>query len=132
MTPKALITGITGMVGSHMADFILEHTDWDIVGMCRWRSPLDNIQHLVPRINTQSRVQLRYGDLRDGTSIREVIREIRPAYVFHLAAQSFPKTSFTAPEDTLPGQVPAHSRPQKLWPICQKRARAHGDRRRDC
>lgn len=105
MTPKALITGITGMVGSHMADFILEHTDWDIVGMCRWRSPLDNIQHLVPRINTQSRVQLRYGDLRDGTSIREVIREIRPAYVFHLAAQSFPKTSFTAPEDTLDTNV---------------------------
>ncbi|MGD0657406.1 MAG: GDP-mannose 4,6-dehydratase, partial [Syntrophorhabdales bacterium] len=41
--PRALITGITGMVGSHLADYLLEQTDWDIVGMCRWRSPLDNV-----------------------------------------------------------------------------------------
>ena len=46
-TMKALITGITGMVGSHLADFILANTDWDIFGMCRWRSPLDNISHFA-------------------------------------------------------------------------------------
>ena len=33
---KALITGITGMVGSHLADFLLENTDWDVYGVCRW------------------------------------------------------------------------------------------------
>ena len=42
--PRVLITGITGMVGSHLADFLLEKTDWDIVGMCRWRSPMDNLE----------------------------------------------------------------------------------------
>lgn len=43
---KALITGMTGMVGSHLADYLLRETDWDIYGMQRWRSPLDNIEHL--------------------------------------------------------------------------------------
>ena len=41
---KALITGITGMVGSHLADYLIEHTDWEIYGVCRWRSPLDNVE----------------------------------------------------------------------------------------
>ena len=50
---KALITGMTGMVGSHLADFLLANTDWDIYGMQRWRSPLDNIAHLAGRINTK-------------------------------------------------------------------------------
>ena len=44
---KVLITGISGMVGSHLADFLLEKTDWHLVGMVRWRSPLDNLQHLI-------------------------------------------------------------------------------------
>ena len=108
--PKALITGITGMVGSHLADFLLEETDWDVVGMCRWRSPLDNLRTLVPRINKRDRIDLRYADLRDEQSIREVVREVRPDYVFHLAAQSFPKTSFTAPLDTLETNVQGTAR----------------------
>jgi GDP-mannose 4,6-dehydratase len=98
---KALITGITGMVGSHMADYLLKNTDWDVIGMYRWRSPLDNISHLVPRVNENDRVSLIYGDLRDSTSVNNVIKEVRPDFVFHLAAQSFPKTSFISPEDTL-------------------------------
>ena len=39
----------TGMVGSHLADFLLANTDWDRFGMCRWRSPLDNVAHLLDR-----------------------------------------------------------------------------------
>ena len=45
---KALITGITGMVGSHLVDYLLENTKWEILGIVRWRSPLDNIEHLIP------------------------------------------------------------------------------------
>lgn len=97
---KALITGITGMVGSHLADFLLEHTDWEIYGMCRWRSPLDNIAHLISRINAKDRIHLLYGDLRDYLSIHEVLAKAQPDYVFHLAAQSYPKTSFDSPLDT--------------------------------
>ena len=47
---KAFITGITGMVGSHLADYLLENTDWEIHGLIRWRSPLDNIEGLIKNI----------------------------------------------------------------------------------
>lgn len=97
---RVLITGITGMVGSHLADFLLKHTDWDIYGMCRWRSSLDNIAHLVPRINQKDRIFLEYADLRDSASIDHIISHVKPDYVFHLAAQSYPQTSFIAPLDT--------------------------------
>jgi GDPmannose 4,6-dehydratase len=103
--PRALITGITGMVGSHLADYLIAHTDWDVYGMCRWRSPLDNIEALVDRANRGDRVHLLYGDLRDTLSVQHVVRTARPDYVFHLAAQSFPRTSFEAPLDTLDTNV---------------------------
>ena len=98
---KALITGITGMVGSHLADYLLENTDWDIYGACRWRSPLDNVSHLLERVNKKDRVHFEYADLNDEISLITVVNKIKPDYVFHLAAQSYPQTSFTAPIDTL-------------------------------
>lgn len=98
---KALITGITGMVGSHLCDFLLENTDWDIYGICRWRSPLDNVSHLLERANRKDRLFFAYADLNDSSSLVRAIRDIRPDYIFHLAAQSYPLTSFTAPVDTL-------------------------------
>ena len=101
MTISALITGITGMVGSHLADFILENTDWDIYGMCRWRSPLDNVGHLLDRANKKDRIHFVSGDLCDYISLTNTVDESRPDYVFHLAAQSYPSTSFTAPIQTL-------------------------------
>lgn len=101
----ALITGITGMVGSHLADFLFEKTDWNIVGLIRWRSPLDNVSHLVPASNSGNRLKFVYGDLRDTLSIENVVQESKPDFVFHLAAQSFPKTSFDAPLDTLETNV---------------------------
>ena len=101
MAKIAFITGITGMVGSHLAEFLIANTDWEIVGLIRWRSPLDNIKNLIENINTKNRVKLVYGDLNDGISIDTAIRETKPDYVFHLAAQSFPKTSFDSPIETL-------------------------------
>lgn len=101
MPTKALITGMTGMVGSHLCDYLLANTDWDIHGMQRWRSPLDNIQHLMDRINGKDRVFVHYGDLNDQGSLLHVLEEVEPDYIFHLAAQSYPLTSFTAPIDTL-------------------------------
>ncbi len=89
------------MVGSHLADYLLAETDWDIFGMCRWRSPLDNVSHLLERANRGDRVKFLSGDLRDYVSLINVVEEVQPDYVFHLAAQSYPSTSFTAPLDTL-------------------------------
>lgn len=98
---KALITGITGMVGSHLADYLLKNTDWDIYGICRWRSPMDNVEHLMDRVNKKDRVRFLYGDLNDFGSLFFALKEANPNYIFHLAAQSYPKTSFEMPIDTL-------------------------------
>lgn len=98
---RTLITGITGMVGSHLADFLLENTDWVIYGMCRWRSPLDNVEHLLDRANRKDRLYFINGDLGDIISLQNAIDESQPDFVFHLAAQSYPTTSFTAPIQTL-------------------------------
>src|SRR5260370_24073034 len=62
---------------------------------------MDNLSHLVERINAKERISLLYGDLRDTLSIRDAVAKARPDYVFHLAAQSFPRTSFDAPIDTM-------------------------------
>ena len=48
---NCFITGITGMVGSHLVDFILEKTDWNIYGLLRWSSKLDNIEHHLDAIH---------------------------------------------------------------------------------
>jgi len=108
--PRALITGITGMVGSHLADFLLERTDWEIDGLCRWRSPLDNVAHLLPLANRGDRLRFLYGDLRDYVSLQDAVEKAHPDYVFHLAAQSYPSTSFSAPLDTYDTNVTGTAR----------------------
>lgn len=101
MNKKVLITGISGMVGSHLVDYLLKKTNWNIFGLIRWRSSLDNISHLIKQINENKRIKLLYGDIRDCFSIETAVQESRPDYVFHLAAQSYPQTSFVSPIDTL-------------------------------
>ncbi|MGI9346712.1 MAG: GDP-mannose 4,6-dehydratase [Gammaproteobacteria bacterium] len=102
---RAFITGITGMVGSHLADYLYAHTDWEIIGMARWRSPLDNLAGLAAAINDGKRVRLIYADLRDTLAVQHAMREARPDIIFHLAAQSFPRTSFESPLDTFDTNV---------------------------
>ncbi len=93
---KVLITGITGFVGSHLMDFLLENQpDAEIVGIKRWRSPMDNIEHAMGKL------QLLDCDLRDLVSVMSVLRETKPDVIFHLAAQSYVPMSYQAPSDTL-------------------------------
>ena len=91
MSKKVLITGITGQVGSQMADYLLAETDYDIVGMMRWLEPMNNIQHLTDRINQKDRISVYYADLNDYASMNRMILGVRPDFIFHLAAQSFLK-----------------------------------------
>ena len=107
---RAFITGFTGMVGSHLAEYLFDNTDWEIFGFVRWRSPLDNVASLIPEINSQGRISLVYGDLRDTFSVYSAFELTRPDYVFHLAAQSFPKTSFDAPLDTFDTNIQGTAR----------------------
>jgi len=101
MTKKILITGITGQVGSQLADFVLENTSYDVVGMMRWQEPMDNLYHLTNRINRKDRISLHYADLYDFSSLARMLKIVRPDYISHLAAQSYPKTSFEIPIETL-------------------------------
>jgi len=98
---NVLITGVLGMVGSHMLDFLLEKSDIKIYGFCRWNESMDNIEHLTDIINKKERVELIYGDLNDYASIVTAIEKSKPDYVFHLGAQSYPQTSFDSPLETL-------------------------------
>jgi GDP-mannose 4,6-dehydratase len=92
---KVLITGITGMVGSHLADYILNnHPDAEVSGVVRWRSPLDNIRQRLDDIT------LIQGELRDLSSMIQVINQVQPDRIFHLAAQSFVPISYESPADT--------------------------------
>ena len=97
MITKALLTGITGFVGSHLAEYLIaQHPEVSVHGICRWRSPQDNISHLP-----KDGYYLHHADLNDLSSLIRVIRDVKPDVIFHLAAQSYVQTSFTAPIDTL-------------------------------
>lgn len=100
MTKRALITGITGFVGSHLAEYLLAHQpEVAVHGLLRWRSPKNHI------LGFRDRVTLHHGDLRDLGSLIRVFEAVKPDYVFHLAAQSFVPTSFDAPADTMETNV---------------------------
>ena len=97
---KVLITGITGFVGSHLADYIVANfPDVRISGLARWRAPKDNITHILDKI------ALEPGDLQDLSSLTTVLSTQRPAVIFHLAAQSYVPFSFSAPAVTLSTNV---------------------------
>jgi GDP-4-dehydro-6-deoxy-D-mannose reductase len=91
---RVLITGITGFVGSHMAEYLLARGD-QIVGSVRWRSQMDNIEHL------RSRLTLVECDLRDLSSVRTLLETAEPDAIVHLAAQSFVGASWRHPAETL-------------------------------
>jgi len=92
---RVLITGVTGFAGSHLVDYLLERGDCEIFGIQRWRSRTENIEHF------RDRIAILECDLRDASSTRDTLEQVRPDYVFHLAAQSFVPTSWTAPTESL-------------------------------
>ncbi len=97
---RVLITGITGFVGSHLSEYLLaEVPGIQVSGLKRWRSPKDNLTAVLDRIT------LHDGDLRDLASLVTVLSQAKPDVIFHLAAQSYVPTSYTAPADTLDTNV---------------------------
>ena len=117
---KALITGITGFAGSHLAEYILaEQPGVEVFGTFRWRSRMDNVEHL------DGRIRLVEADLRDYTSMHRALEVSRPDVIFHLAAQSFVPSSWNAPSDTIVTNVTGQTnlfeaiRALKLDPVVQ-------------
>ncbi|MFH1514807.1 MAG: GDP-mannose 4,6-dehydratase, partial [bacterium] len=95
---RALITGLSGFVGSHLAEFLLEN-NFDVFGIIRWRSNRENIRSF------EQKITLFEGDVRDLTSVKQVISDIKPDRIYHLAAQSFVPTSWTAPQETITSNI---------------------------
>lgn len=91
---KALITGVTGFAGSHLAELLLDE-GVEVYGIQRWRSKTENIEHIKHKIKIEE------ADLLDAHSLYTVIDKIKPDYIFHLAAQSFVQSSWSSPTQTL-------------------------------
>lgn len=88
---KVLITGITGFVGSHLADYLLNHTDYKVFGLKRVTSQLRNISHITEKVT------LINGELIDQTSLINALRISKPDYIYHLGALSWVKPSWDMP-----------------------------------
>ncbi len=123
---RVLITGITGMAGSFLAEYLVDHRpDVEVFGTFRWRSKLDNLQQLrergklnaldegqrvtdesiLKRFVKPGKVTLVDCELQDANAVRHAMRSVQPDRIFHLAAQSFVPTSWTAPAATLQNNV---------------------------
>ena len=93
MKKKILITGITGFVGSHLADYILKnHDDIQIYGTKRYHlSRLEHVKHIFNKINWFD------CDITDARATLDLIEEIDPKIIFHCAAESFVSPSWRHP-----------------------------------
>ncbi len=96
---RALITGISGFVGSHLAEFLLHETDWQVAGTVYGR--LDNIAHLRDHVTVYP------AELSRLEVVRFILDETRPDYIFHLAAQPIPALSRLDPWFTLENNIRA-------------------------
>lgn len=98
---RALITGVAGFAGSHLAEYLLRHTDCALAGIVHRQDA--RIAHL------RDHVTLYQADLRDAAAVAEIIADVRPDLIFHLAAQSFVPISWQHPwttfEQNVHGQV---------------------------
>ena len=101
-TKKALITGITGQDGSYLAEFLLSK-GYEVHGIIRRASTFNTgrINHIyLDPHDPKARLFLHFGDLSDAEQINNVIYNIKPDEIFHLAAQSHVRVSFDIPEYT--------------------------------
>jgi GDPmannose 4,6-dehydratase len=97
MVKKALITGITGQDGSYLAEYLLG-LDYEVHGVMRRVSVFttERIDHLLDN----PRLHLHHGDLNDSSNISNIVRNLQPTEIYHLAAQSHVGVSFEVPEYT--------------------------------
>ena len=91
---KALITGITGFAGSHLAEFLLAEGH-EVFGTRRVRSPMENLSAVADKLT------LIGCELSDASAVRDALKAAQPDLIFHLAAQSFVPASWVYPGFTL-------------------------------
>lgn len=90
---RALITGISGFVGSHLAEYLLEHTDWQVAGTVY--GPEENIEQL------RDKLELYPAELSELETVTSILERAKPDHIFHLAAQPLVSLSRRDPWGTL-------------------------------
>jgi len=90
----ALVTGITGMLGSHVAEALLER-GYEVHGVVRPRSNVRNVAAF------QSKVKMVTAELTDPWRVLRLVQKLKPDFIFHFAAQAFNSLSFEQPAETL-------------------------------
>jgi GDP-4-dehydro-6-deoxy-D-mannose reductase len=88
---RALITGVAGFVGGHLAEAIQAETDWQV-----WGSILAEADRAFVVANVTALLT----DLRNPAAVRELIDRVHPEVVFHLAGQAYVPQSWADPWDT--------------------------------
>jgi len=94
---RALITGVSGFVGSHLAEYLLYNTDWRVAGTVY--GPVNNVAHL------KDQVAIYPAELSQRKVVTDLLQETRPNYVFHLAAQPSAALSRRDPWFTLENNI---------------------------
>ena len=114
---RVLITGVTGLVGSHLARHIIGERGHQLFGFKRWRSST------APLADILDRVELIEGDVTDPSFVEAAVVRARPHRLYHLAAQSYPSESMLAPNATLVtnvlGTVNVLEAVRRLAPDCR-------------
>lgn len=91
---RALITGATGMAGSHLADLLLAEGH-DVHVTVRPRSRMQNVLHLLNKVTVHS------VDIRSASAVERIIRHGQFSWIFHLAAQSSVPVSWQMADETM-------------------------------
>jgi len=99
---RILITGITGFVGSHLAEYCLNNFDVEVFGTVFSHHLGDELQRIE---KIKDKVTLLECDLTNRVSVSRVLEKSKPDKIFHLAAQSFVPTSWKSPGDTLMNNI---------------------------
>jgi GDP-4-dehydro-6-deoxy-D-mannose reductase len=95
----ALVTGIAGFAGSHLAEHLLEQLGVEVHGVHLAHEGLHNLEHILTRL------VLHAADLSDARRVQDILAEVRPDYVFHLAAQASVDRAWSNPAETLVNNI---------------------------
>lgn len=101
---KALITGANGQDASYLAELLIEK-DYEVFGTIRRNSVPESQTTRIEELHQSKKINLEYMDLLDTFSVENLIKEVQPDEIYHLAAQSHVKISFEMPEYTIKTNV---------------------------
>lgn len=101
MAKKVLITGISGFAGSHLAEYLVNNRDYSVFGTYLSEQSLKNLEKIKNKIN------IKRVDLTDEKKVMVLIENIRPDFIFHLAALALTKDSLSKPKETIFNNITA-------------------------